>query len=197
MLFDAIEFATRAHRGQFRKIIRVPYIYHPLSVARTLIEQESPEPVVVAAILHDTVEDTDATLEEIRERFGSEVARLVEGASEPEKEAPWERRKLHTVAYLERAPEEVLLLICADKLDNIRAMRADWEREGDRLWDRFSRPRPFQIWYYHAIAAVMQRRASGGALRQLTDKLVAEVWRLFGPPPAPDEIPAALRRREG
>jgi (p)ppGpp synthase/HD superfamily hydrolase len=56
-LFDAIEFATRAHEGQFRKGTRIPFIIHPLSVAKLLIEREFSEEVVIAGLLHDTLED--------------------------------------------------------------------------------------------------------------------------------------------
>ena len=118
-IFDAIEFAARAHRGQCRKGTKIPYIVHPLAVAKILIDAGCPEDVVVAGILHDTVEDTPLSLDEIRHAFGTAVARIVEGASEPDKSKPWEERKAHTIESLKTASEAVLLVSCADKIENL------------------------------------------------------------------------------
>jgi (p)ppGpp synthase/HD superfamily hydrolase len=100
MIFKAIEFATRAHSGQYRKGTKLPYIVHPLGVAKILIECDSPEHLIVAGILHDTVEDTSATLDEIKQTFGWDIADLVEAASEPDKSDTWENRKEHTIQML-------------------------------------------------------------------------------------------------
>ena len=80
-VFQAIEMAARAHRGQLRKGSGVPYLIHPLNVAKLLIEEGCEEELVVAGILHDTVEDTDVELVDIAVVFGSRVSRLVAGAS--------------------------------------------------------------------------------------------------------------------
>ena len=137
-IFDAIEFAGRAHAGQYRKGTRIPFIFHPLGVARILIECDAAEELVIAAVLHDVVEDTKVTLPELRERFGAEVERLVRAVSEPNRSDPWENRKQDTLDFLESAPEEVLLLEAADKLDNIRGIHEDFLREGATLWQRFT-----------------------------------------------------------
>ena len=131
MLFDAIEFAARAHREHYRKGTRIPYIAHLISVAKILIEYDCAEEIIVAGLLHDTVEDTSVTLEDIRKSFGEKVASLVEAASEPDKSDTWENRKRHTIEYLKTAPMDVLLLSCADKLDNIRSIKEDYERFGE------------------------------------------------------------------
>ena len=83
MIFKAIEFSTKAHSGQCRKGTKIPYITHPLNVAKTLIQLECSEPVIVAGILHDTLEDTRVTFDELLEIFGKEIADLVNSASEP------------------------------------------------------------------------------------------------------------------
>lgn len=160
-LFDAIEFAAKAHRGQFRKTTRVPYLVHPLAVAQTLIEWGAPEDVVIAGLLHDTVEDTATTLGDLVSRFGEEVAVLVSYVSEPEKSLPWEARKAHTLEVLRRAPVAALTLACADKLDNLRSMAATLEREGEALWTRFKRGREAQRGYYGAIAELVRARGAG------------------------------------
>jgi len=101
---------------------KIPYIVHPLGVAKTLIEYGCPEHVIVAGILHDTVEDTPVTLNEIKETFGWHVAELVGAASETDKADTWENRKNHTVEMLKILSEEALILVLADKMDNIRAI---------------------------------------------------------------------------
>lgn len=170
-LFDAIEFAVRAHAGQFRKGTRVPYILHPLAVAKILIESGCRDTVVAAGILHDVVEDTTVTLRDIRALFGAEVGRLVEALTEPPKSEPWETRKRHTLHVLEHAPLEVVMIGCADKLDNLRSLQADLQREGDAVWKRFNRGRAQQQWYYEELARVFSQR--------LTDKAAAELAREF------------------
>lgn len=179
-MFEAIEFATRAHAGQFRKGTRIPYILHPLRVGTLLIEVGSDDPVIVAGILHDTVEDTSATLSEIAHRFGGEVATMVESVSEPDKRAPWETRKRHTVELLRGAGAETRLIACADKLDNVRSMRRGERRVGAGFWDRFHRPRVDQAWYYREVTQAIGAGDVGGPLRELWPRLEHEVAKLFG-----------------
>ena len=100
MIFKAIEFAARAHSGQYRKGTKIPYIVHPLGVAKLLIEHGCPDHIVIAGILHDTTEDTPVTLEQIKDIFGLAVAALVEEASEPDKSDTWENRKKSTIQVL-------------------------------------------------------------------------------------------------
>jgi len=152
LVFKAIKFATKAHSGQFRKGTRVPYIVHPLGVGKILIEYNCPEEVVIAGILHDTIEDTSVTIKDIGLHFGKNVERIVEGASEPNRADTWKNRKKHTIEYLKTAPNDVLLVACADKLDNIRAIKEDYEQIGNKLWTRFNRPKKDQKWYYQSLA---------------------------------------------
>src|SRR6476660_5351370 len=100
-LFDAVEFAAHAHAEQFRKGTRIPYITHPLNVMRLLIEADCAEDVVIAGLLHDTVEDTPVTLDDIRSRYGSVVADLVAGVTEPPRTFTWEQRKQSVLNQLE------------------------------------------------------------------------------------------------
>lgn len=180
MIFAAIEFAAKAHSGQFRKGTKIPYLVHPLGVARILIERDCPEEVVVAGVLHDTVEDTPVTIGDIRRSFGEKVASLVEAASEPDKSETWENRKRHTIEYLKTAPTEVLLVSLADKLDNIRAIRQDYEKLGDALWPRFNRPKEEQEWYYESLAEVFSQRWLGEPSDPLVTEFRSDVNRVFG-----------------
>ena len=163
-VWEAIELAARAHRGQVRKGTGVPYLVHPLGVARLLIEHGLPEEVVIAGVLHDTVEDTAVTLGELEARFGAGVAGLVAALSEPDKAAPWEVRKQHTLDGLRVAPLEVVLASCADKLDNLRSLQEDLSRMGEALWGVFKRGRDQQAWYYRGLAEAFTLRAAAHPL---------------------------------
>jgi (p)ppGpp synthase/HD superfamily hydrolase len=181
-LFEAIEFAARAHAGQFRKGTAIPYIVHPLGVAKLLIQAGCSEEVVMAGVLHDTLEDTAVRREEIEERFGERVAGIVVGASEPDKSESWEARKRHTLRFLLTAPLEVALVACADKLDNIRSIHEDLTRQGESLWSRFNASREQQRWYYHSLATVLQSRLAGRPEASLAEALESEVVAVFGSP---------------
>jgi protein-tyrosine phosphatase len=151
LVLRALEFAARAHRQQLRKGTDLPYITHPVEVAWLLWQSGADEEVVAAALLHDTVEDTATTLEAVREEFGPRVAGLVAAVSEPDKKASWEARKQHTIDHLRTAPMDVKLLACADKISNLRAVLSDLERQGNAVWQRFSRGPDKQVWYYSEI----------------------------------------------
>jgi (p)ppGpp synthase/HD superfamily hydrolase len=179
-LYDAIELAARAHHNQVRKGTEVPYIVHPLAVAGLLIRAGCPEHMVIAALLHDVVEDTAVTLAEIRSQFGRDVAELVLALSEPDKKAVWEDRKAHTIEYLEKqANDDVMLVALADKLDNIRAIREGLESGGERFWERFNRPREKQKWYYERLDEIFSARVHREPALTLLSAFRAEVEKVF------------------
>jgi (p)ppGpp synthase/HD superfamily hydrolase len=181
ILFEAIEFAARAHSGQFRKGTRIPYIIHPFNVARILIEYGCKEEVVVAGFLHDTVEDTPVTLDEIEQSFGKEVAALVQGASEPRHATDtWEHRKEHTIEYLKTAPEDILLVASADKLDNILSIKVEYAKIGESAFSRFNRGKDQQRWYYQSLAEVFLSRTEGEPGNSLFREFSKEVKKVFG-----------------
>ena len=179
MIFDAIEYAARAHREHYRKGTRIPYIAHLISVAKILIEYDCAEEIIVAGLLHDTVEDTSVTFEDIRKSFGETVASLVNAASEPDKSDTWENRKKHTIEYLKTAPMDVLLLSCADKLDNIRSIKDDYERFGESVWKHFRRAKDSQEWYYNALAEIFMNREEGEPGATLFRQFNYEVQQVF------------------
>ncbi len=180
-IFAAVRFAADAHAGQFRKGSRVPYLIHPLNVAKILLDYGCSDDLAIAGLLHDTVEDTDVTVEEIREIFGDAVARLVEFATEPEKLWVWEKRKQHTLAILDTGEMPALLLSIADKLDNIRSIRSDLELFGEAAWSRFKRPRDKQRWYFESLSRVFDARLVDSPGVELAAKFRAEVAAVFGP----------------
>ena len=177
---EAIIFATEAHRGQLRKGTSVPYIWHPLSVGRLLQDVEAPTELVVAGILHDTVEDASVTLEEIEERFGPCVAEIVLGCSESDKSLPWEERKMHKISSLSNARAEVRIVTAADKLDNLRTIRGDLREVGDRLWERFTRGRDKQERYYRRVLTSLRSGSEEIGTHPLVCALESEIEAVFG-----------------
>jgi (p)ppGpp synthase/HD superfamily hydrolase len=191
LIFEAIRFAAEAHSGQYRKGTNIPYISHLINVMKILCENNCKEEVIVAGILHDVVEDTPVTIDEIETAFGREVAFLVRGATETEKlskirkvpdEENWKERKQHTIHFLtEEATYEQLLVTSADKLDNLRAIRDDYGRIGETLWTRFNAGKDEQKWYYSGIAKAFEIRANeiGEPLKRISNELSAIVNCIF------------------
>lgn len=175
----ALRFAAEAHDGQFRKGTRIPYLIHPLRVAKILLDHGCADELAIAGLLHDTVEDTEVTVEEIRAIFGDTVARLVEFATEPAKLWTWEQRKQHTLRLLEVGEPEALCLSIADKLDNVRSLREDIERSGDKAWQRFKRPREKQMWYYQSLQRIFDARLTQPPGSLLAAQFRAEVAAVF------------------
>src|SRR3989339_205196 len=138
LIFKAIEIATKTHAGQFRKSTRIPYIVHPLNVAKILATNNATTEQIIAGILHDTVEDTELTLQEIKNQFGNNIAEIVEGCSEPNKDDTWENRKQHTIKFLKTAYFDIKIVSCADKLNNITDMNDDYLILGEEFWNRFN-----------------------------------------------------------
>lgn len=180
LLWRALAFAEQAHRGQFRKATRIPYLTHPLRVAEILLRAGLPEELAVAALLHDTLEDTAVTENDLRRTFGDRIADLVVALSEPEhRTAPWAERKAHTVTFLQQAPTEVLLVALADKLDNLRSIAEDLRWQGERLWERFNAPKAQQAAYYRALAAVFRERLQEAPGAHLAAEFAALVDQVF------------------
>lgn len=157
---EAIEVAAEAHQGQYRKGTRTPYITHPYAVGLILMEAGCPEALIVAGILHDTVEDTDLTLGFIHEHFGEYVADIVDGCSE-NKALRWRARKTERIEALRRASPEVCTVTCADKLHNLRTIISEYDVIGDVVWERFHGGVEDQAWYYCSVLdAISERDAS-------------------------------------
>jgi len=154
-IHEAIVFAARKHAGQMRKGTDVPYISHPMEVMQILItERVCSEDVIIAGILHDTLEDTNTNPKEILELFGENVLKIVAAESE-DKSKPWKERKQTTIDHLAGASLEAKLVCCADKLSNLRSMASDIEAVGDKLWGRFNAGKSDIEWYYWEIAAAL------------------------------------------
>ncbi len=170
----------------------MPYVQHPIAVAWILDRLGFDEDVVIAALLHDVVEDTDATLDEIHERFGDRVAELVAHCSEQKTDSegnvrPWIVRKHEHLDSLTTAPEAAKAIKLADCLHNMRSMVDDLAREGDPFWNRFNASRD-QI--FEKLRLVLERLGHGedDRLGQLARLGWATLAELGGAEPG-DEVP--------
>ena len=158
-LFDkALKFATDAHSGTERRGKGFPYIIHPMEAVTIVATITSDPELLAAAILHDTVEDTDVTLEQICELFGERVATLVqhETAQLPD-DAPWRIRKQSQADLLASSPYDSKIVAIGDKLSNLRAIAGDFKQIGDELWKRFNAPNGKKdiAWYYRQLAVAL------------------------------------------
>jgi hypothetical protein len=158
-VMEAIEFAANAHAGQVRKGTKIPYIVHPIQVAEILARFYCfSQPLLIAGVLHDTIEDTSVTAADIRNQFGEKVSSIVEALSEPDKNNSWQTRKLRTIDQLKSVPLDVLWVEAADKLDNITAIRDSYEQNRYNLWGRFNASKEDIKWYYQSLADVLVAR---------------------------------------
>jgi (p)ppGpp synthase/HD superfamily hydrolase len=156
---EAFDFAAEKHSGQTRKRTSVPYVSHVMSVAALVLEAGGDEDQAIAGLLHDVVEDCGGhpMLEQIRERFGDRVAAIVQGCTDAFTipKPPWKQRKLDYLALLRESDDDIRLVSAADKLHNVRTILADYRREGDSVWARFSGHREGTLWYYRAVLDVL------------------------------------------
>lgn len=138
----------------------IPFLVHPVEVAMILQENNMPEEVVIAGLLHDTL----ITQRDIEIEFGKKVLELVLGASEKlegRENTDWKTRKLYTIQYLTKAPLDVKYVSCADKLSNIRSMLRDYEEIEERLWERFNEKNPKeQKWHYESLVESLRELES-------------------------------------
>lgn len=179
----AIGFAARAHSGQQRKIGDVPYIAHPVAVAMILQGMGCDKAVVAAGLLHDTVEDTPVTLQEIRRQFGDEVANIVDGCTElPKRKNKWAARKRHMIASLRDAPLSVKLVSAADKYHNLSHTLYTERTQGTAIWRKFGQGKDRQAWYYRSVLDSLlanleppERYPIFGMLAEVIDELFGDV----------------------
>ena len=179
-LAEAAAFALTIHADQTRKGSETPYISHLLGVSSLVLEHGGDQDQAIAALLHDAVEDQGAHQEPvIRERFGARVADIVLGCTDADTlpKPPWRARKEAYLAHLAHAPADVLLVSCADKLHNARAICTDLRTHGDAVFDRFNAGKAGTLWYYGALAEAFAARLHNVLSRELADA-VAELRRL-------------------
>jgi (p)ppGpp synthase/HD superfamily hydrolase len=184
--FDsALLFASRLHRHQTRKGGDVPYMSHLLGVASLVLEDRGSEDEAIAALLHDSIEDQgdrypggrDALRTEIAAQFGGKVLEIVEVCTDDDgfdkQDAyAWKRRKQAYIDRFTTANESVRRVACADKVNNIRSILADYREHGERLWERFrTKSRDDQFWYYGELLRVFRETNTGRLAVELASTL--------------------------
>jgi (p)ppGpp synthase/HD superfamily hydrolase len=178
---NALAFAAKLHGKQTRKGSDTPYISHLLAVTAITLDHGATENEAIAAVLHDAVEDQggQATLEEIRRRFGDQVASIVAACSDTDEspKPPWRERKEAYVARLRTEPYSVRLVVAADKLHNVRDVLRSYRIHGDDLWSHFKGGRDGTIWYYGAVvdalnqAATSDEKQLNALIQEISDSL--------------------------
>lgn len=152
MIEEAVNFAAWAHQGAVRKGTKIPYITHPLETAVIVSMITQDEELIAAALLHDVIEDSGVTWNQLQEKFGTRVADLVQMESE-DKTRSWKERKSETLEHLKTASEEIRILTLGDKLSNMRSTARDYLAIGDDIWQRFNeKKKECHAWYYWGIA---------------------------------------------
>lgn len=168
---EALGFAAKLHVRQIRKGSGIPYISHLLSVAALVMEDHGSEDEVIAALLHDAVEDQGGfeTREKILQKFGPEVCALVDAVTDSEgsPKPPWQERKERLLRQMENASEGAMRICTADKLHNVRTLVADVKRRGDEAWEPFQKDRDENVWFFTAFVETIKKRFSSPMLDEL------------------------------
>ena len=148
----AKEFAIKAHNGQRRKSDKEkPMIIHPIDVTNILSEYGYDDNVIAAGYLHDVLEDTKYTKEDLLTEFNEDVVSLVLGASEKDKGLSWEERKTETINTIKDFDLRHKAVVCADKISNLEDMRIIFEIKGEKNFSAFKRGYEKQKWYYTEV----------------------------------------------
>lgn len=176
---EAFLLASEVHRAQTMKETEIPYMAHLLGVAGITALYGGTEDEIIAALLHDTVEDTDLALHTIDEKFGPQVAAIVEACTDTNQQPkpPWQRRKEEHIRAMRSASASARLVYAADKLQNARAMLKDYRVIGEKLWARFNGGKAGTFWYYRSLIEVFR---DTGTDEDLVNELARTVKELEG-----------------
>lgn len=161
-LYKAYAFSQNAHKGQFRKGTDIPYYTHIITTMNYAMQLTDDVEVLIAAALHDTVEDTSVTINEIKQEFGERVAFLVNCESEDKhRDRPasetWEIRKRHTIEQLKDMSLDVKIIALSDKTANAESMFLEYQVVGDLIWQKFNeKDKNKQEWYYKSCADALE-----------------------------------------
>lgn len=174
MLPAALAFALAAHGDQTRKGSSVPYVSHLLQVSGLVFEHGGDVVQATAALLHDVVEDTPATIEEVAAAFGGEVAAIVADCTDtladetPGNKRPWLARKQSYVAHLRTVGARSALVVGCDKLHNLRTLVEELELVGPVVLAKFNAPPAQQRWLYGELLSVLSGKVPAGLHAQLS-----------------------------
>ena len=181
VLDRAIIFAVKAHSGTERRGKGYPYIVHPLEAVEIVATMSKDQELLAAAALHDVVEDTDVTVEQIRAEFGEKVAALVAAESDEmpsgvSEEDSWHPRKQAAIDRLAKAGRETKMVALGDKLSNMRAIARDFADQGDALWNLFHAKDPKDHeWHYRGLAEALKELEDTFAYQEFV-RLINQVF---------------------
>ena len=181
ILDRAILFAVHAHAGTERRGKGYPYIVHPLEAVSIVATMTADQELLAAAALHDTVEDTEVTLEQLRAEFGERIASLVADESEDRleglnEEESWHQRKQAAIDRLAKASHDAKMVAMGDKLSNMRDIARDYAKLGDALWNRFNaKDRKDHEWHYRGLADALSELKGTEAYREF-ESLINQVF---------------------
>ena len=183
LLDKAINFAVEAHSNTMRKGKGFPYIVHPMEAVAIVATITADQEMLAAAALHDVVEDTPTTVDDIRAQFGDRVARLVAAESDPEvvgmsREESWRFRKEVSIRRLASDTRDAKIVALGDKLSNMRAIARDYAVQGDELWQLFNEKDPAaHAWHYRGLVSALAELSDTFAYKEFI-QLVDQVFGL-------------------
>jgi myo-inositol-1(or 4)-monophosphatase len=181
LLDRAIVFALRAHAGTERRGKGFPYIVHPLEAVTIVATMTSDQELLAAAALHDTVEDTDVTIDQIRAEFGDRIASLVAADSDipvqdMNAEDSWYVRKQAAIDRIAASSHDAKIVAIGDKLSNMRAIARDYVMQGDALWNLFRvKNRKDHEWHYRGLAEALRELQDTFAYKEF-EQLINQVF---------------------
>ncbi len=185
LLDRAIIFAVKAHHNTERRGKGFPYIVHPLEAMEIVATITPDQELLAAAALHDVIEDTEVTVDELREMFGERIAHLVHAESDQidgvlfdgqNEEETWHARKQAAIDRLAAAPHDAKVVAMGDKLSNMRAIARDYKEKGDALWSIFHvKDKASHEWHYRGLAASLSELSGTFAYQEFV-RLIDEVF---------------------
>jgi len=185
-LFDkAAKFAIDAHHGTERRGKGSPYIIHVFEAAEIVASITNDQELLAAAMLHDVIEDSDITEDDIRKEFGDRIASLVAGESDPvfpglSEVESWKARKEFAINRLKEQSRDGKIVAMGDKLSNMRAIARDFDEKGDELWSIFHAPDPrLHEWHYRGLADALSELKGTAAYTEFCDLIDKTFSRAF------------------
>ncbi|MBQ9650386.1 MAG: bifunctional (p)ppGpp synthetase/guanosine-3',5'-bis(diphosphate) 3'-pyrophosphohydrolase [Prevotella sp.] len=181
LLDRAIVFAVRAHQNVERKGKGFPYIVHPMEAVSIVATMTNDQELLAAAALHDVVEDTDTTVDDLRREFGERIALLVEAESDIRLDGSradsWHTRKEVAIERLANASRDAKIVALGDKLSNMRAIARDYAQQGDALWNLFNvKERKEHEWHYRGLADSLRELQDTFAYQEF-ERLINQVFK--------------------
>lgn len=174
----AIRTAAKFHAGQMRKSSgkKIPYLTHLLSVAEILAGYTEDEDILIAGLLHDTIEDTDYSPEDLAKDFSPEIRDIVLAVSEAQdvakdRKASWEDRKKSYLENLKQGSDKALMVSSADKIHNLSSMSEAYRECGDELWQNFNAPPDKKLWFYEEVFKIVEKRLQSGIVAEFRAEL--------------------------